>query len=208
MAVIYALVAAIGIAMLVYFNLPATRAIFLANAPVSFLPPNTSTGRPRPVAIAMISWLMLISGPLCAFYLVLPFPAFLFGFLIRGVAAKLVYLAFGILAFSIGYGLYRLYNQARLAMFGWIAFGVINLLVMVTPWGWHRFRAYLDEFNARIFPGLSTPGIAPAIVPLIVGFCCGIGFNIFLLWLLERHRVAFTPLPEPPPMPVVHQAAV
>jgi hypothetical protein len=207
MAAIYAIVTAIAIAMLVYFNLPATRAIFLQNAPVSYEPPNTTTGRPRPVAISIISWVMLISSPVCLLYLLLPIPAFLFGFVITGLAAKLIYLVFGILAFTIGYGLYRLRNEARLAMFGWMAFGIINMLVTVTPWGLRNFRSYMDAFNAKMFAGLPIHSPTTYFGPMVIGMGFGIAFYIFLVWLLQRHRIAFTPLPEPPPMPTLHQAA-
>jgi len=100
----YGVVTALGVALLVYYNLAKTRALFLLSAPVSVGPPNTSTGRPRPTAITVISWLYLIYGPFCLLYVFLPFPMFLFGFIMYGLTAHCVYAILGILTFAVGYG--------------------------------------------------------------------------------------------------------
>ncbi|MGA1980865.1 MAG: hypothetical protein ABSG84_00220 [Acidobacteriaceae bacterium] len=200
---IYGLFTAIGIALLVYYNLARTRTLFLQNAPVNQAPPNTSTGRPRPTAIAIISWFYLLSAPCCLFYLFFPIPGFLFGFIFYGIAARLLYLAFGVLAFVLGYGLYRLWNWARLAVFAWFGVGLFNALVLLTPWGRSRYHTYMDAFNAHMYtyPGQQPPPNLAA-SPVFIGVCTviGLAFCAFILWLLHRHREAFTPTPPAPPL--------
>lgn len=202
---VYAVVTAIGIALLVYFNLARTRELFLVGAPVSLTPPNTSTGRPRPTAITVIAWLYLVTAPFCLIYMFLPIPGFLFGFICSGMAAHLLYAAFGAVTFVLGYGLYRLCNWARLAVFAWFGVGVINLLVLVTPWGRGRFHTYMDAANAHMFAygNMPPPQQNFAASPAVVGFgaCLGFAFCAVILWLLHRYRVAFTPAMPPPPMP-------
>jgi hypothetical protein len=199
---IYGLFTVIGIALLVYYNLAKTRTLFLQNAPVNLAPPNTSTGRPRPTAITIISWFYLVSAPFCLFYLFFPIPGFFFGFIFYGIAGRLLYAAFGVLTFVLGYGLYRLWNWARLAVFAWFGIGVFNALVLVTPWGRSQYHTYMDAFNARMYAGQQPPPNLAA-SPVFIGVCAviGLAFCAFILWLLHRHREAFTPAPPAPPLP-------
>ncbi len=199
---IYAVFAAIGIALLVYYNLANTRALFLQNAPVNFDPPNTSTGRPRPTAITVISWIYLISWPFCLIYAFLPFPAFLFGFVLYGFAAHVTYAAIGSLTFAIGYGLLRLREEARLAVFALFALCPIQLLVVLTPWGAGRFKLYMDALNAKIYAGQQVPPNF-ASSPHAIAFFLLLSTALYamVLWLLHRHRESFTPGPPPPSMP-------
>ena len=206
---IYGIFTAIGVAVLVYFNLAKTRALFLQNGPVISGPPNTSNGRPRPAAITVISWLYLISAPFCLIYTFLPLPGFLFGFVWQGMAAHLLYATFSGLTFVLGYGLYRLWNWARLAIFAWFGVGMVNALVLITPWGRSQFHAYMDAFNANMYryPGPQPPSNLAA-SPAFIGFfvVLGLGFCILILWFLHRHRRAFTPAPPAPPMPSAPEA--
>jgi len=198
---IYGLFTAIGIALLVYYNLAKARTLFLQNAPVNLAPPNTSTGRPRPTAIAIVSWLYLLSGPCCLIYLLLPYPGFLFGFIFYGIAAHLLYLAFGVLTFVLGYGLYRLWNWARLAVFAQFGVGLVNALVLVTPWGRNQYHIYMDALNVRMYAGQQPPPNFAA-SPVFVGLAImiGLAFCAIILWLLHRHREAFTPAPPASPL--------
>ena len=203
-AAVYAIFTAIGVALLIYFNLAATRALFLQNAPLNLTPPNTSTGRPRPTAITVLSWMFLVCGLCCLPYIFLTIPTFLLGFTLYGWASRIVYLTFTLISIALGYGLLRLRNEARIAVFAWLAFGFVNMLVMVTPWGMHRFTSYMDALNSQMSPaGVSyhSPFLAPGYFIFLAGL--GVAFNIFLLWLLQRHREVFTPQPPPPPLPPI-----
>ena len=198
---IYGLFTVIGIALLVYYNLAKTRTLFLQNAPVNLAPPNTSTGRPRPTAITVISWLYMTSAPFCFINCFLPFPAFLFGFILHGLAARCVYTFFGTLSFAIGYGLLRLREDARIAVFALFALGPIQLVVMLTPWGSRQFHLVSEEINAMMYTGRQAP-LNPAFSPggIVLLLVLTTALYAFILWLLHRHRIAFTPAPPAPPL--------
>ena len=199
-AAVYAVFAVLGVVLLVYYNYPTTRAVFLASSPTPLGPPNTITGRPRPTAITVISWMYLICAPFSLLYLFLPMPTFLFGFIFSGIKAHVLYVCIALISVAIGYGLLRLHNSARLAVFWWSALCPLNILVLLTPWGKHRFNEYMalvNSFNARYFPTQPTPtpnfAASPAAIivfSLIAMACIGV-----VLWFLHRHRAAFTPLP-------------
>ena len=198
---IYGIITAIGVALLVYYNLAKTRALFLQNAPVSLDPPNTSTGRPRPTAVTVISWIYLVSAPFCLIYVFLPLPTFLLGFVVYGLAAHLIYLVLSVLMFTIGYGLLRLWNGARLSVFALFALCPLQVIVLLTPWGTRQFRTYMDAFNTHMYanqPVPQNPALSPGAL-LLFSFLGMAGYGV-ILWLLHRHRVAFTPAPPPPPL--------
>ena len=198
----YGLVAALGAALLVYFCLAKTRAVFLRRIRDSaWSLRNTMTGKPRPTAITILAWMYLVSGPICLLYLFLPFPAFLFGFVLYGIAARLLYVAFGVLTLAIGYGLYRLHNGARLAVFALFALCPLQAIVLCTPWGRSQFHAYMDAFDAHMYgaqPMAANPFMSPG--PIIFFSILGMAVYGIVLWLLYRHRDAFVAGPPPPPL--------
>jgi hypothetical protein len=142
-----------------------------------------------------------VSSPFCALYALFPLPAFLFGFTFDGVSARIAYVSFAAVGFAIGYGLYRLYSQARIAMLAWIGFGFLNMLAVLTPWGSRNFRLYIERFTVHRST-LPIPNLFDSNWFIFVSFRFAAAFNIFLLWLLHRHRAAFTPSAPPPPMPI------
>jgi hypothetical protein len=200
-AAFYAFFAFIGIILLIYFNFAATRAEFLQHAEISSTPPNTSTGRNRPTAITVIGWMFLVGGIGLVPYIFLPFPAFLAGYVFRGLASHLLYLVFAGVSASIGYGLLRLYNSARIALYAWLALSLLNMLVIVTPWGYGRMFDYLQAITMELSPG-SAAYPNPFLSRGYLSFCfilCLL-FTAILMVLLHRHRRAFTPLPPAPPL--------
>ena len=204
-AVIYGTFTAIGIVLLVYFNLAKTRALFLLGEPVASGPPNTSTGKPRPTAVTVISWLYLVNGAMCLLYLFLPYPTFLFGFVLRGLSAHLAYAVLGLLTFGIGYGLLQLRNEARLAVFGLFLLCPIQAAVLLTPWGMRQFHAYIDAFGTAMNGGLYAANPFLSAGPLAVFSILGLAGYGVILWLLHRHRETFTQAPPAPPMPIQHE---
>jgi hypothetical protein len=202
MGVISGIFTAVAIALLVYYNLAKTRALFQQYAPVNLDPPNTSTGRPRPTAITIISWFFLISGPFMLIYALLPIPAYVLGFVVYGIAARMVYATFALVTFALGYGLFRLRSEARIAFIAWIAFGFLNMAAILTPWGSRNFDAYMEKFrlNNSVAP---TPNLFAGHQLVLFSFLFATAINLFILWLLHRHREAFTPAPPPPPMPIL-----
>jgi hypothetical protein len=193
---IYAISIAIGIAQLIYFNRARTRAIFLGDVSLPLAPPNTFTGKRRPTAITILSWLFMIAGPMTVLYAFFPLPVLVFGFVYYGVAAHVSYAAIGLLCFAIGYGLYRLRPESRIALFAWMVIGFLNLLALFTPWGARNFNAYMEHFAIQ-----NAAGTFSAVHPIIIfSSVFATGCNLFILWLLYRHRDAFIPAPPPPPV--------
>ena len=204
-AAIWGVFTALGVTLLIYFNRAATRAIFLLTSPVDLTPPNTSTGRPRPTAVTVISWLYLGTAPFCLVYAFLPVPTFVLGFVFTGLAAHLTYATFGVLGGAIGYGLLRLQNWARLTVYWWSALCPVQALILLTPWGARQFRLSLDSinaFNQQAFgmPAASqNPASSPAGAVILTALASV--FVGIIVWLLHRHRASFTALPAPPPFP-------
>ena len=209
---VYAVFAVLGLVLLVYYNYPTTRIVFLQSSPAPLGPPNTITGRPRPTAITVISWMYLICAPFSLLYLFLPMPTFLFGFVFSGLKAHVLYVVIALVSAAIGYGLLRLRNSARLAVFWWSAVCPTNILVLLTPWRHRQFNEYMtlvNSFNARYFLAQPTPApnFAPSpgaiiVFSLIAMVCIGV-----VLWFLHCHRAAFTPLPSPPVTPATPEPA-
>jgi len=123
----------------------------------------------------------------------------------RPVSAILLGLsaAFGVLTFAIGYGLLRLRNGARLSVFALFALCPIQTVVLLTPWGSRQFHDFMDAFNAHMYaaqPATANFTASPGALALfsLLGMA---GYGV-ILWLLHRHRAAFTPAPPPPSMPI------
>lgn len=197
-AAVYGFFTVVGIVLLVYYNLAGTRSLFLLGGPALSEPPNTSTGRPRPTAVTVISWLYMISGAICLLDILLPYPTFMFGFVLRGLSAHLTYAFLGLLTFAIGYGLLRLRNEARLAVFGLFIICPIQLAVLLTPWGMRQFHVYLDAFGMAMNGGVYATNPFLSAGPLTLFSVLGLAGYGMILYLLHRHREAFTQAPRPP----------
>ena len=72
------------------------------------------------------------------------------------------------------------------------------MFAMLTPWGLRNFRAYMAQFMIHN-PVFDVSGLLASPAFLIASFVFGAALNGFILWLLHRHRNAFTQVPPPPP---------
>jgi hypothetical protein len=184
----------IGSALLIYYNLAKVRDLFLSSAPVDVSPPNTVTGRSRPIAITVISWFFLISGPFCGLYAFFQLPAFLFGFILKGALAHFTYALFAVASLSLGYGLYRLRAAARVALMLWLAVGFLNTIALATPWGQSGFNLYMQQFSIS-GAQFHAPNLFAFRGMIFVSLSMAVIVNFFILAMLHRYRYAFTPLP-------------
>ncbi len=100
MIVIYLLPIVMGIWWLIYFNRVAVKAAFLHG----FVP---DKGPSRPLSIAVIAWHAVAFGILTIPYAFSSWPAFFFGIVLMGWAAKLTYFFFGAAELAIGAGLLK-----------------------------------------------------------------------------------------------------
>lgn len=226
MAAVYALVAAIGIWWLIYFNLRSIRNLFNSPAPVQTYyaplspeaygttgtlnspvdPSNGFFSSPAhaPTAIKIIGWLFLIGAIFCLPMAFLPVPAFFLGFIIPVKASRFLFLAVLIIGPCIGYGLLKLWNSARLATIAFVSFGLVNSAISLLPWYQNQLRLYMAQFMTRFIamiptlPGQPATGYLYPTSTIIFNSLLAVAINIYLLWLLHRHRTAFT---APPPLP-------
>jgi len=189
---IYIGIAIIGIWWLVYFNLRTTRELFL-DPSLSALSPG---GLPqRSIAITILAGFFFYAAVCCVTFTFLPFPAFLLGFIFPAKYAHVFYLAFAVLSAFIGYGLLKLKESARLTTIAFLIFGCCNVMLSFLPWYQVQFRIYMVQFT----DAFSTyPNQSPAMFPftptlMLVFGVFGLAIYALLLWLLHRHRTAFTP---------------
>lgn len=216
-AFFYACLAAVGVWWLVYFNRARVKAFFVTPGIVAYgqpagyahpvdggyaAPQTMKRGRFAnvPVGIVVLACLFLFSSLMCVLMCLLPFPAFLLGFIVSGPAKCALYLVIAAWSGYIGYGLLRLDNRARLATLGIVGFGVVNMVCIVLPWGRSQLLLYNQQLMQRWqMPGVPTtpmPGVTYA--SLIVGTLMGLAFDGFLLWFLYRHSDAFFRTPREP----------
>jgi hypothetical protein len=226
MTVFYLFIAAIGIWWLAYFNLRPIRNLFNSPAPAQTYyaplspeaygttrtlnppvdPSNGFFSSPEhtPTAIKFVGWFLLIGAILCLPLVFLPIPAFLLGFIIPVRTSHFLFLAIFLIAAYIGYGLLKLRNSARLATIVFLCFGLLNSAISLLPWYQNRFREYIAQFMAKFtamiptIPGQPTPIYTDPTSTIIFNAVVVIAINIYVLWLLRRHRTAFNP---PPPLP-------
>ena len=213
----YLFVAAIGVWWLVYFNRNSVRDLFRsgitvpgyygdAGATGALYPPATpsnhffSSPAHAPTAIKIIGWLFVICSVLCLPLPFLPIPAFFLGFIVPVKMSHLVFLLILALSAGIGFGLLKLRNAARLTAIAFLCFGIVNSTLSLLPWYQNQFRSYMAQFMAMIptFPGQPTPAYAFPAATIIFNCMVGVAINIYLLWLLHRHRTSFS---APPPLP-------
>ena len=188
------LVSAVGIWLLVYFNLRSVRELF-AN-PNQLLPVSAgATGRfsQTPTAIKIIAAFFLLSSVCCLLGVFLPFPAFLLGFILPLSATHILYLCFAAVSGWMGYGLLHLKESARLTTIAFQIFGCINIGLALLPW----YQAQLRLYMTQIFSSMPTiPGqpqmfltYTRTLITLSFLWCLLIYGIVF--WLLHRHRAAF-----------------
>jgi hypothetical protein len=218
---LYAIVVAIGVWWLVYFNQRKTKAYFLPQyaadhglyppaypgpyppsysgaPPLPYDPPAQSSR--APTAIIVLACFFLLGALSCLVIAVIPMPGFFIGLVIPRPGSIFLYLGFALISGLIGAGFLRTDNRARLLCYAYLAICLVNMLVMITPWGSARYAIY----NQLIFAAMHVPGPVPASplsllpfrIAMLVFF---IALNGVVVWIVERYRYAF--LKQPPPSP-------
>jgi hypothetical protein len=135
-AVFYAVMTALGITWLVYFNRKPVRDAFAGGAPLV-------EGR-RPALIGVIAVLDLIGAPLCVLAAWSPLPVVFFGFTFHGAAKAVLYVGFGLLEGVAGVGLWQLKEWGRRLELALLALGAVHCLVLVVR------PSLLTRMNAEV----------------------------------------------------------
>ncbi|MBB5316752.1 hypothetical protein [Tunturibacter empetritectus] len=200
MGAINLLVAAVGIWWLIYFNRRAVRELF-QNPVLASEHPGTagSAVKSAPLAITLLACFFLFGAVCCIPLLFLPLPAFLLGFILPIPLARAFYLVCVIFISVIGYGLIKLREPARIAAIAFLILGICNAALTFLPWYQAQFRQYTANFISMIptMPGQPTPSYFYSSTMIISSGMVGLIINLFLIWLLQRHRAAFrVPPPE------------
>ncbi|MGD0831039.1 MAG: hypothetical protein ABR907_08865 [Terracidiphilus sp.] len=143
MAFFYALICAVGVWWLVYFNRRKVCEVFACsteNGPVEIIVPSR-----RPILISVIAALNLLGAASCLLLAFLPFPAAFFGWMLHGWEKTALCLIFAALTLAVAIGLWRLRQWGlRLALF-MQAFGLLNcIFFMMHP---SLFLRYNDEIQ-------------------------------------------------------------
>jgi hypothetical protein len=213
---LFALMAALGVWWLVYFNLRSVKEFFLPANPAAYgpghsidprvlslqqdgtvypPPPKPSRFARVPVPLLVLACLLLLAGVWTAFCgLILPFPAFLFGFVLHSPASRLLFLSMGIITVALGIGLLGLREWARLDMFALMGFGSVHMIVMATPWGRGRMVDYLTQLYDQMHMG-SMAGFATSMVSgpmMIFSGIMWLAMYGVMAWILYHYRGTFT----------------
>jgi hypothetical protein len=230
MVVMELLIAGLGIWWLVYFTRGPICDLFNAPVPIparfgsrspeahgaidiGSQPPKPANGlfsspEHAPTSIKILGWFFLIGFIFCLPLVFLPIPAFILGFIVPLKASRLLFLVMPIVTASIGYGLLKLKNSARLAAIALTVFGLVNSAISVTPWYQDQFRQYMAQFMTKFMammpsiPGQPTPIYHYPTATVVFNTLVAIAINGYILWLLHRHRATFR-TPAPPPNPMV-----
>ena len=214
-AFFYACLAAVGIWWLIYFNRAKVKAFFVrtavptysglesyaAIAPTYTAPQAIKRGRFAnvPAGIVILACFFLFSSLMCIVMSLVPFPAFLLGFIVSGAGKHALYLVMAACSGLIGYGLLHLDNRARIATLVFVGFGLVNVACILLPSG----RSQLMLYNQQLMQRWQVPGVPITPMPvltyssLVGGSLTGLAFNGFLLWLMYSHRDAFVRRPPP-----------
>ncbi|HZP06394.1 MAG TPA: hypothetical protein VFB43_15965 [Terracidiphilus sp.] len=122
--VFYAALLALGVFWLVYFNRRAVRMAF-----------DQAQGQPaesrRPFLIALFAVLQMLGAPVCLVLALLPLPALILGFALHGWEKAMVYVVFSALQIVGAIGLWRLEEWGRRLTMAFLAFGIVNCMVIV-----------------------------------------------------------------------------
>jgi hypothetical protein len=175
----YAILALLGAWWLYYFHTTGVRAQFAAGI-----------GGPggQPLSVWIIAWFLIVGGLICLVVVFFPFPVMVFGLLLRGWTARLLFLTFAAIECWLGAGLLRLKPLSRILAIAFFAFGVVNVLVSVFLPGFaERFSAMMNSMPGGL-PGAEQSVALASMQPamLVAALICAVP-----IWFLVANRGAF-----------------
>jgi hypothetical protein len=182
MALVFGIPLAIAVWWLIQFNTQSTKAAFASAI--------AEPGSARPFSISVIAWATIIGGAISLYGILTRMPVFLFGAMIDGWTAGIIYAFFGAIALFIGKGLLDLRERARILAIGWFVFSIVHmgLVTLVPPW-----RERMFEMQRALTSDQPNP------IPFDQGMLMNVSFALaaivvaIAIWFLMRNRAAFVP---------------
>jgi hypothetical protein len=170
----------IAVWWLIQFNTRSTKAAFASSV--------AGAASPRPLSITLIAWACIFGGVSSVFGIFTRIPVFLFGAILNGWVAGVIYAVFGALTLFIGKELLELREEGRLLAIGWFGFSLVHgATVVFVP---SLRRRVLDL--QRAFGGNPPDPIPFDLAKLInVSFALSAIVTVIAIWFLIRRRDAF-----------------
>jgi hypothetical protein len=183
-AILHAIVCAVGVSWLIYFNREKVRDAFTAE-------PGTIIKSRRPVLISVLAVLNMIGAACCLLMVFIPLPALIFGWMFDGWGKVAIYLVFAALTASVGVGLWQLKEWSRLLAMAMQTFGIVLCGVyMVRPTLMLRHIAEIQQRMMPMQPQMPQP-FPTTMYSAIFGF--DILLYIAIIAILIYYRKAFQP---------------
>ena len=185
MLAVYSVPFLIGVWWLVQFNRPGTKAAFAGGSELA----GTGNGHPmRPLSITIIGAWFVASGALTIVPAYSRMPAMMFGLVLTGWAAILLYVVMAAVQIAAGSGLLKLHETARVLTIIWIAIGIANLGVMAWVPG---VRATVEAYERTInrMPAGQPPFDMIQLLRVMTPLWLLVA--AVPIWFLVRRRAAF-----------------
>ena len=143
--------AALGVWWLALFNRSRSKEYFDVQEPVH--------ERARPLSISVTAWCLWIGAAFMIIAAVLRSPAMLFGIILTGWVALVVYAALAAVQMYLGTGLLHLHEKARIAAIVYFCFGCVNLVVSLVGPGYAKIMSQMQAAMPRYLPAGVPPGL-------------------------------------------------
>ena len=171
---------ALGIFWLVYFSRRRVKATFVGEA-------EANVARRGPLSMTIIAWILVVGGALSLLYVPFSVPAVVFGIVLRGWAARIVFAFFAAVSLAAGVGILRWRPKAHSLALGLYVVGLFNALSLLIPGSMERMLVAVQEFLPRT-PVQQAVSMEPF---LWIGFLSGFLGSCVFLWFLVTRRRAF-----------------
>lgn len=170
-------------------GLPASYLVYFSRRSIRrFFAPGSTPPRRRPWGLSLIAWWHLVTGVLILqIFQAYRIPAIqLFGVVLTGIAAILVYLLHSVWSVSLGVGLLRGKYWGWVAAVSYQVYLIVNLVASSLFPRMQEVQKYLKA---------PQPNFSPQILEVVFLFSIGFGlaFSLAILALLIRYRPLFFP---------------
>lgn len=194
-AFVYAILCAVGVTWLVYFNLKRVRAAF-ADGTDEIAPSR------RPFLISVLAVMNLIGVATSVLMAFLPLPGVIFGWMLHGWEKAAYYLVFAAVEAAVGVGLWQMKKWGYQLTLGLMGFGLIQSVVyLVRPSLVMRYTEEMKGIMGQMQSQSALPaGFQTAMTSASFGF--SVLFILAILAVVIHYRAAFDAPVELPPATV------